>query len=78
MTAQIPLPFVARGLAQSGPCAFGDGDPDYPGPHHCPRCAAAVAAAVDFMRAAVERGDFDAERYTRAERRAQQRRSVTR
>jgi hypothetical protein len=81
MTEQLALPFVTRGLAQSGPCAFGDGDPEYAGPHHCPRCAAAVAASVAWMRDAIARGDYDEQGYTLAERRAQtrqQRRRVTR
>jgi len=54
-------------------CAFGN--PGRVGAHHCDACAAQVNEAVEWMRQARLRGEYDEEGYTPAERRAQQRRA---
>lgn len=55
-------------------CAFGQTGEDWRGPHHCAECAAEVGRACREFETAVARGDLDAQGYTPAERRAQQRR----
>jgi hypothetical protein len=55
------------------PCRFGN--PIRAGAHHCDACEAEVNAAIEWMRLARLRGEFDAEGYTPNERRAQRRRA---
>jgi hypothetical protein len=42
--------------------------------HHCDQCAAEVDAAMEYMRLARLRGEYDAESFTPNERKAQQKR----
>lgn len=65
------LPLTDRGPA----CAFGETGEGWLDAHHCPSCAAYVAEAVGAMAQARARGEHDAEGYTPADRRAQQRRA---
>jgi hypothetical protein len=63
-------------------CAHGEPSnggkaPGWTGPHHCAGCAEAVLAASRRFRAAVARGEYDAEGYTPAERRAQARKATS-
>lgn len=59
-----------------GACAFGLPDYDWFGRHHCASCDDAVREAVTRMAEARSRGEFDADGYTPAERRAQERRAA--
>ena len=73
-----PAPMTQPGLFDRprftlGACAFGPGDETWLGPHHCPACAAEVAAAVATMTEARQRGEFDAQGFTSAEARAARR-----
>ncbi len=59
-------------------CANGNPSPwmpGYEGPEHCPACPAGVNAAVERFWEAVATGKYDADGYTPAERKAQERRS---
>jgi hypothetical protein len=64
-------------LSDYGPaCAHGQTGEGWLGLHHCHGCAAAVAEAVASMALARAAGEYDAEGYTPAERRAQQRKAA--
>ena len=67
-------------LKPSGPvCYFGRPspiDPEWPGPHHCAGCVAAVQQAVAAFQADVTARIYDAEGYTPAERRAEARKAA--
>ena len=56
------------------PCSFGETGETWHGPHHCHRCDAYVREAVEYMRLAFNRGEYDDQGYTPNERRAQVRR----
>lgn len=63
------------------PCSFGIETlagsvhaPGWDGPHHCLSCAVEVARGCAQFAADVRAGKFDADGYTPAERRAQQKR----
>lgn len=63
-------------LSDYGPaCANGQTGEGWMGTHHCSACASVVDAAVASMALARAAGEYDAEGYTPAERRAQQRRA---
>ncbi len=63
-----------RPMFAVGACVFGAGDPTWLGPHHCAGCATEVDRAVAQMAEARQRGAYDADGYTPAERRAMARR----
>jgi hypothetical protein len=58
------------------PCMFGETGAGWNGPHHCHRCAAEVDAAVEWMRQARLRGEYDEAGYTPNERKAQRKRAA--
>jgi hypothetical protein len=58
------------------PCMFGETGAGWNGPHLCHRCAAEVDAAVEWMRQARLRGEYDEAGYTPNERKAQRKRAA--
>lgn len=74
MSGQLALQFER--LAGLGGCAFSVTGEDWEGPHHCAQCAAFVAEQCREFEAAVPRGEYDAEGYTPAERKALRRRAA--